>query len=91
MAATVVNLSQTTSCGLALHLADSSYVVPTGATWANFHATAGEQVLVGYASERRGHSVSKRCGVRDSCSAGPLVELGCISANPTATMTTTAK
>ncbi|WP_223649447.1 hypothetical protein [Hymenobacter psoromatis] len=90
-AATVVDLSKTTGCGLVLHLADSSYVVPTGTTWANFHATAGEKVLVGYAGERGGHAIGKKCGVRDSCSAGPLVELGCISVNPTATTTTTAK
>ena len=87
-AATVVDLSQTTGCGLVLHLADSTYVVPTGATWTNFHAKAGDKVLVGYTTAR-----SKRgnCGsdsTRTRCAAGPLVELGCISTN-TATTTTT--
>ena len=84
-AAVVVDLSKTTGCGLVLHLSDSTYVVPTGSTWTNFHATAGEKVLVGY-------TVKKNDGDADdvnSCSAGPLVELGCISVNTTTTTTST--
>jgi hypothetical protein len=80
-AATVEDLSQTTGCGLALHLADGTYVVPTGATWTNFHPKAGDKVLVGYTTK-------KNCGTQKTCAAGPLVELGCISIN-TATTTTT--
>ena len=83
VAATVVDLSKTTGCGLTLHLADSSYVVPTGSTWTNFHATVGEKVLVGY-------TVKKNDGDADdvnTCPAGASVELGCISVN-TATVTT---
>lgn len=84
-AATVVDLSKTTGCGLALHLADSTYVIPAGSTWTNFHATAGEKVLVGY-------TLKKNDGDADdvsSCLAGPLVELGCISVSTTTTTTTT--
>ncbi|GAA4493153.1 hypothetical protein GCM10023172_01350 [Hymenobacter ginsengisoli] len=80
-AATVVDLSSTTGCGLALQLADGTYVVPTGSTWTNFHATTGEKVLVGY-------TIKKNDGDADdvnTCSAGPLVELGCISVNTTTT------
>lgn len=80
IAARVVDLSKTTGCGLALHLADSSYVVPTGSLWTDFHATAGQYVLVGY---------TKKTACQTTCKAGPLVELGCISVNPTPTTTTT--
>ena len=78
-AVTVVDLSKTTGCGLALHLADSTYVVPTGQTWTNFHAKAGDKLLVGY-------TATKKCSAPAACAAGPLVELGCISLN-TATTT----
>lgn len=81
-AVTVVDLSKTTGCGLALHLADSTYVIPTGRTWTNFHATAGEKVLVGY-------TLKKNDGDADdvnSCPAGPLVDLGCISVSTTTTI-----
>jgi len=84
-AATVVDLSATTGCGLALRLADGTYVVPTGSTWTNFHATVGQQVLVGYPTNSKG----KNCagGPQKTCSAGPTAELGCISivATPSAT------
>ncbi|MDB5235651.1 MAG: hypothetical protein JWR44_2644 [Hymenobacter sp.] len=76
-AATVVDLSTTTGCGLALQLADSTYLVPTGTSWTNYNAKAGDKVLVGY-------SVKKNATA--TCPAGPLVELGCISVN-TATTT----
>jgi hypothetical protein len=82
-AATVVDLSKTTGCGLALHLADSTYVVPTGSTWTSFHPKAGDKVLVGYTTK-------KNCGSQKTCAAGPLVELGCISVNTTTTTTTGA-
>lgn len=82
-AVTVVDLSKTTGCGLALHLADSTYVVPTGAAWTNFHAKAGDKLLVGY-------TVKKSATSQQTCAAGPLVELGCISANTTAATTTSA-
>ncbi|WP_324680341.1 hypothetical protein [Hymenobacter sp. GOD-10R] len=77
-AATVVDLSTTTGCGLALRLADSTYVVPTGSTWTNFNAKAGDKLLVGYTTK-------KHRGTQNSCAAGPLVELGCISADTTST------
>jgi hypothetical protein len=80
-AAKVVDLSKTTGCGLVLHLADSTYVIPTGATWTNFHAKAGDKVMVGY-------TIKKNDGDADdvnTCSAGPLVELGCISLSTTTT------
>lgn len=79
-AATVVDLSAATGCGLALQLADSTYVVPTGSTWANYAAKAGDKVLVGYSAKKRGAS-------QNACPAGPLVELGCISADTTTTTT----
>lgn len=91
IAATVVDLSKTTGCGLALHLADSTYVVPTGATWTNFHATVGEHVLVGYSTGKHGKHEDNDDDDQNSCAAGPTVQLGCISANPTATTTATAK
>ena len=79
-AATVVDLSATTGCGLALQLADSTYVIPTGATWTNYAAKAGDKVLVGYSVKKRGASQS-------TCTAGPVVELGCISVNTPAPVT----
>ncbi|TDN40562.1 hypothetical protein E4631_10400 [Hymenobacter sp. UV11] len=87
-AVTVVDLSKTTGCGLALHLADSTYVVPTGATWTNFHAKAGDKLLVGYTTLKK-HNCSTD-STKASCTAGPLVELGCISASTTATTSTGA-
>jgi hypothetical protein len=78
-AATVVDLSTTTGCGLALQLADNTYVIPTGSTWTNFHATAGEKVLVGYTLKRNDGDADDV----SSCTAGPLVQLGCISVNTT--------
>lgn len=85
-AATVVDLSATTGCGLVLQLADNTYVVPTGATWTSYSAKAGDKVLVGYSVKNK-----KRGASQTTCSAGPLVELGCISADTTATATATAK
>ena len=85
VAATVVDLSKTTGCGLALHLADSSYVVPTGTTWANFHATVGEKVLVGYSTGKHGGHTDNDADDQNSCAAGPIVQLGCISVNSTPT------
>ena len=82
-AAVVVDLSKTTGCGLALHLADSTYVVPTGANWTNFHAKAGDKLLVGYTTLKK-HNCSTD-STKATCSAGPLVELGCISVNTTTT------
>ncbi|WP_375438168.1 hypothetical protein [uncultured Hymenobacter sp.] len=78
IAATVVDLSATTGCGLALQLADNTYLVPTGSTWTDYHATAGNKVLVGYTPKKRGAR-------QTTCPAGPLVELGCISVNTTTT------
>ncbi|RTQ53720.1 hypothetical protein EJV47_03005 [Hymenobacter gummosus] len=76
-AVTVVDLSATTGCGLALQLADSTYLVPTGSTWTNYQAKAGDKLLVGYHAKKRGSS-------QNTCAAGQLVELGCISADTTA-------
>ncbi len=77
-AAVVVDLSKTTGCGLALHLADSTYVIPTGSTWANFAPVVGQKVTVGYTVK------SKQTG--NTCPAGKLVELGCITlVTPTTT------
>jgi len=87
-AAVVVDLSKKTGCGLVLHLADSTYLVPTGATWTNFHPKAGDKVLVGFTAVKK-----HNCGTdstKAGCSAGPLVELGCISTNTTTTTTTGA-
>jgi hypothetical protein len=83
IAANVVDLSKTTGCGLVLQLADNTYVVPTGPNWTNFHAKAGDKVTVGY-------TLKKNDGDADdvnTCPAGPLVELGCITivAIPSAT------
>lgn len=79
-AAVVVDLSKTTGCGLALHLADSTYVIPTGSTWANFAPVVGQKVTVGYTVK------SKQTG--NTCPAGKLVELGCITlVTPTTTTT----
>ena len=75
-AVTVVDLSKTTGCGLALHLADSTYLVPTGENWTNYHAKTGDKLLVGYSVKRNAPA---------ACPAGPFVELGCISANTTTT------
>jgi hypothetical protein len=87
-AVTVVDLSKTTGCGLALHLADSTYVVPTGATWTNFQAKAGDKLLVGYTTVKKRNCSTD--STKATCSAGPLVELGCISVDPTTTTTTGA-
>lgn len=76
-AVTVVDLSATTGCGLVLRLADSTYVVPTGSTWTNYAAKAGDKLLVGYSNKKRGDNSG-------TCAAGPLVELGCISADTSA-------
>ncbi|QKG51923.1 hypothetical protein [Hymenobacter sp. BRD67] len=84
-AAVVVDLSKTTGCGLVLHLSDSTYVIPTGPNWTNFHAKAGEKVLVGYTIKRNDGDADDV----NTCSAGPLVELGCISVNTTTTTTST--
>jgi len=75
-AATVVDLSATTGCGLALQLADNTYVVPTGETWTNYTAKAGDKVLIGYTTKKKANA---------TCPAGPVVELGCISADTTST------
>lgn len=75
---TVVDLSATTGCGLVLKLADGTYVIPTGSTWTDFHATAGQKLLVGY-------NVKKDDGDDDdkhSCTAGPAAKVGCVSVNP---------
>lgn len=85
-AATVVDLSATTGCGLVLKLANGTYVVPTGSQWADFHATAGEKVLVGYALKKNDHDADDR----NACSAGLLAKVGCISVNTAATDTTAA-
>ena len=79
-AATVVDLSATTGCGLALQLADSTYVVPTGSTWTDYAAKAGDKVMVGYHTKQK-----RRDANQNTCPAGPLVELGCISADTTTT------
>ena len=77
-AATVVDLSATTGCGLALQLADSTYLIPTGSTWTDFHPTTGQKVTVGY-------SVEKRASSQNTCPAGKLVKLGCITLVASAT------
>ena len=74
-AATVVSQNGT----LVLQLADGSTVVPTGSTWTEFKATAGETVTVGYYSGKGGCS--------HSSSADKSVTVGCITAT---TPTTTA-
>jgi len=84
-AAVVVDLSKKTGCGLVLHLADSTYLVPTGANWTNFHAKAGDKVLVGFTNVKK-HNCNTD-STKAGCSAGPLVELGCISVNTTTTTT----
>ena len=80
-AATVVDLSTSTGCGLALQLADNTYLIPTGSTWTNFHATAGEKVLVGYTPKKNDGDADDV----NTCPAGPLVKLGCISVSTTTT------
>ncbi len=87
-AAVVVDLSKKTGCGLVLHLADSTYLVPTGTNWTNFHPKAGDKVLVGFSIVKK-HNCSTD-STKAGCSAGPLVELGCISVNTTTTTTTGA-
>lgn len=86
--AVVVDLSKTTGCDLVLHLADSTYVVPTGSTWTNFHAKAGDKVLVGYVVKKNDGDAEDDTDDQNSCSAGPAVELGCISVNTTTTTST---
>jgi len=86
-AAVVVDLSKTTGCGLALHLADSTYVIPTGSTWTNFLPKAGQKVTVGIVPAHAGKG-GKCAGSTTSaaCPAGKLVELGCITlVSPTTT------
>ena len=74
-AVTVVDLSARGGCGLALRLADGSYVVPTGSSWLDFHAKAGDRLLVGYPTKHDDDD-------RSDCPAGPAVKLGCVSLNP---------
>ncbi len=76
-AAVVVDLSKTTGCGLALHLADSTYVIPTGSTWTNFLPKAGQKVKVGYTVKANQSA--------NTCAAGKLVEVGCITLTATTT------
>ncbi len=76
-AATVVDQSGT----LVLQLADGSTVVPTGSTWTEFKATAGETVTVGYYSGKGG------CSSHPSSSADKSVTVGCITATTPATTT----
>ena len=78
-AAVVVDLSKTTGCGLALHLADSTYVIPAGATWTNFAPVVGQKVTIGYTVK------ANQAG--NTCPAGKLVELGCITLRTTTTTT----
>lgn len=85
-AATVVDLSATTGCGLALQLADGTYVVPAGRTWTDFHATVGQHLLVGYTVKKNDADADDQ----NACPAGALVELGCISVSTTTTTTTGA-
>ncbi|GAB3585358.1 hypothetical protein [Hymenobacter daeguensis] len=82
IAATVVEQAGT---GLVLQLANGSYVVPTGTTWTNFNATAGQTVTVGYSTGKG------KCGSGSTAANGQTVELGCITAvTPTTTTTTTS-
>lgn len=74
-AVTVVDLSATTGCGLALQLADGTYLIPTGSTWTDFHATAGQKLLVGYNLKKNDDDD------QNSCTAGPAAKLGCVSVN----------
>ena len=77
----MVDLNTTTDCSLALQLTDDTYVVPTSATWANFHATVDEKVLVGYALKKNDHDADNQ----NVSPAGPLAKIGCISVNLTLT------
>jgi len=77
-AVTVVDLSATTGCGLALQLADGTYLVPTGSTWTDFHATTGQKLLVGYRTEKNDGDADDQ----SSCTAGPTAKVGCVSVNP---------
>ena len=77
----MVDLNTTTDCSLALQLTDDTYVVPTSATWANFHATVDEKVLVGYALKKNDHDADNQ----NVSPAGPLAKIGCISVNLTPT------
>lgn len=81
-AAVVVDLSKTTGCGLALHLADSTYVIPAGSTWTNFQGKVGQKVKIGYTVKANQSA--------NTCTVGKLVELGCITLTPTTTTTTGA-
>lgn len=83
---TVVDLSATTG-GLGLQLANGTYVVPTGSAWTDFHAMAGQKLLIGYTSAKKGSCSSS--GSRNIAS-GTAVTLGCISVDPAATTTNTA-
>ena len=74
-AATVVS----TANGLALQLANGTILTPSGASWASFAATAGEQVTIGY------YTPKGNCG--SSKSATPVAEIGCITAVATAPAT----
>ena len=51
-AVTVADPGATTGCGLALQLAEDTYLVPTGSTWTDFHSSTGQELLVGYRTDK---------------------------------------
>ncbi len=78
-AATVV--TQDGSTALALRLADGSLLVPTGALWTDFHAKAGEKVLVGLRQAgKSGHGSCHKDDDDDDDDARDG-NMGCISVN----------
>ena len=77
----MADLNTTTGCSLALQLNDDTYVVPTGATWTNFHTTVDEKVLVACALKKNDHDADDQ----NVGPAGPLAKIVCISVNLTPT------
>ena len=73
-AATVVAQSN----ALALRLGNGTVLMPTGKRWDNFHAKAGDKLLIGY-STKKGHDDDDG----DSChGSNKGTKLGCISLAP---------
>ena len=56
-----------------------TYVVPTGSTWTDFHATAGQKLLVGYSMEKNDDDDDDD---KNACTAGLAAKLGCVSVDP---------
>ena len=76
-AAAVVDMSGTGGCGLALRLENGTILAPAGRAWNDFHAKAGDKLLLGYYTPSKKDD-DDHC----TCTAYPQAKVGCVSLNP---------